>query len=738
MPGLALTVGELVGYLRVDSSGWRRGMGQAHREFDGFSRDVNGRLRDLQGRFVAEGEAAGRGFATGLTRETGTLSATTDRVAGGFVRIALAMSNVVTAGAAIHGVSSTVTALGAALTLLPAAGVAVGVGMIAARVGVAGFGEALKNAGDPEAFAESLERLSPDARETAVAVRDLGPAWRSVQQTTQEALFAGVADDVLALGGRYLPVLKSGLSGVAGEFNRAARDTASFLGEARQVETVSGIFGEVRASAGEMSTAVTPLVSILLDLVAVGSEFLPGMAGGFADAAQRAAEFVSEARETGELHEWISSGLATLRQLGELLANLGGIAGAVFRGLGLGGEGLLGTLVQLTDEVEAFLETVQGQEALAAFGEVLATVSGVVSEVFLAALQQLAPVVLALAPGFAQLATQVGSVLVAALTVVGPLLVQLATFLSQNAAWLGPLAIGLYGAVKAFQAVTAAVRLLTIVSSVNPWVAIVTATLALATLIVTNWETITQAVGTAWRWLSDRAAEIWGWIDDHIVRHVENAVGAVRTGVGHILDFFGWLASLPGKVAAWFASVRDGAIRKLGELVEWVKGLPGKIVRALGNVGRLLWDAGVNIIKGLLDGLKSMAQRVITFFIDLIGDAIESVLNVLGISSPSRVFRQIGVWSGQGLIDGLRSMMDPVAGASGALASAAVPTLPASTAPSMGGAAGGGAFGDNARGNVGAATGGRSALHIEHYHAPPDADPAEQAQAWDWLSRGGG
>jgi phage-related protein len=707
----ALTVGELVGYLRIDSSGWHVELASARTELSRTARTTS----------------------TDLERMA-------DRAAKGFVRVALAMSNLTTAGAALHGVASTAGALGAAMAVLPAAGVAVGVGMAAAKVGMAGFGDAMKNVGDPAAFAESLERLSPAARETATAVRDLGPAWRSVQQATQEALFAGVADDVRALGGRYLPVLETGLSGVASEFNRAARGTAAFLGESRQVETVAGIFGQVRTSVGGVSDAVQPLVSILLDLVAVGSEFLPGLAGGFADAAQRAAEFIHEARQTGELHQWIAEGLETLRQLGQLLANIGGIAGAVFDGLGLGGAGLLDTLVRLTGQVRAFLESVEGQRALAAFGEVLATVSDVVGEVFLTALQQLAPVVAALGPGFAELTRQVGD-LVAALTLVGPLLTELATFLSQNVYWLGPLIIGLYSGVKAFEAITAAVKLFTAASNLNPWVAIISATIALATLIITNWDQITAALGVAWDWISARASEVWGWVTSVVVDNVNYVVDWVSNGINQILSFFDWLGSLPGKVSAWFAGVRDGANRRLGELVDWVRGLPGRILGALGDLGSLLVDAGKNILRGLLNGLKSMADTVIGWFRDLIDMAVDAALDVLGIASPSKVFHKIGVWSGQGLVDGLASMVDPVTGAATTLANAAVaaPALPASAVAAPAPAAAGPPGPSPATtgfGGVGAAI--RAPLHIEHYHAPPDADPAEQAQAWDWLSRGGG
>jgi hypothetical protein len=712
VPGTALTVGELVGYLRVDSTAWRRGLADARAGLDGLAKYSS--------------------------RELDTLVDTSDRAAAGFVRLALAVSNVATAAWAAQGVGSVVSGLGGALAVLPALGVAVGVGMAAAHVGMAGFGDAMKAVEDPAKFAESLERLSPAARDTAVAVRDLAPAWRSVQQVTQEALFSGVADDVRALGARYLPVLETGLSGVAGEFNNAAHGTAAFLGQSRQVETVSGIFGQVRASVGGVTAAVPPLVSILLDLVAVGSEFLPGLSGGFASAAQRAAEFVREARETGQLHEWIASGLATLRQLGELLANVGGIASAVFSGLDLGGAGLLGTLVALTGQVREFLESVQGQEALAAFGEVLSTVSDVVAEVLLTALRQLAPVVIALAPGFAQLATQVGSVLVAALTVAGPLLVQLATFLSQNASWLGPLAIGLYAAAKAFDAVIIAVRLLNIVSMANPWVLIIAATVALATLIITNWDDITQAVGAAWRWLSDRAAEVWGWIERNIVEHIANAARWVGDRIGDVLDFFGWLGSLPGKAAEWFGSVARWAGDKLSEVVVFFRDLPGNILGALGDLGSLLVDAGRDIVLGLLRGLKDFAGKIWEWVKGLAQQIWDEIVEFFDIFSPSKKMRYAGRMIGLGLASGLDATTGTVTSSAADLARAGAVTVPAPvigtarpSAPMPGTAAQAGA-----PAAVGTERG--SLVHIEHYHPPADATPGQVATDLDWLMRAGG
>ncbi|MDG9705540.1 hypothetical protein [Streptomyces sp. DH37] len=65
--------------LGVDTNPLARGMRRATEALHGFHRDANGRLRDLRGRFVSEGDAAGAGFASGLLARA---RAGTERMAG--------------------------------------------------------------------------------------------------------------------------------------------------------------------------------------------------------------------------------------------------------------------------------------------------------------------------------------------------------------------------------------------------------------------------------------------------------------------------------------------------------------------------------------------------------------------------------------------------------------------------------------------------------------------------------
>ncbi len=697
---MALTVGELVGYLRIDDKDWTRKLRKAGDDLD----------------------RVGSGFVQFGDTATRTLA-----------QVALAMSALSSGATTVGGAAAVISTATGALGVLPAMGVAVGAGMAAAKVGMSGFGDAMDNLGDPEKFAEALAELSPAAQESARAVQGLTDEWDALTDSVQDRLFGDLAGDITALGGRYLPLVEDGLTGIAGSYNRAAKEAAGWLADSRQVDTVSTMFGDVGDAIDESANALQPLLSILLDVAAVGSEFLPGMAAGFAESAQRAADFVSAARESGELHDWISAGLSELGDLADLFGNLGRIVGSVFGALDSSGAGFLTTLVDLTGQAADFLESLEGQAALTALGEAFATVGAVVSEVVLVALQQLAPIIVQLAPAFATLAQQAGGILVPALQTLGPILAWIAEVIADNIEWLAPLTLGLLGAAKAFGVVTTAVQVLGAISKANPWVVIISATIALATIIVTHWDEITAAVGAAWDWLVARAGEVWGWIERNIIDHITAAAEWVGDRISDIITFFGWLGSLPGRVANWFGQAKDWAVRKLGELVSWMRGLPGRILNALGNFGSLLVNAGRDLVNGLIRGIGNMAGAIWDALVGIVSDAWNGALDFLGIASPSKE----GIWAGQmigdGLVRGLMASRRSVSAAAGELAASAAvqPAAVGVDDPFAGSAAAGGLA------DVGG-VGGRALVHIEHYQPPADASADEVAERLDWYARGGG
>lgn len=94
---MALTIGELTGYIDLDDSGAQRGVADTQTAMQGLQRDADGRLRDMRGRFIAAGaemggalgegigggaEEAGRGLA-GIGPLLGAAATSTKLLAGG-------------------------------------------------------------------------------------------------------------------------------------------------------------------------------------------------------------------------------------------------------------------------------------------------------------------------------------------------------------------------------------------------------------------------------------------------------------------------------------------------------------------------------------------------------------------------------------------------------------------------------------------------------------------------------
>jgi phage-related protein len=588
--------------------------------------------------------------------------------------ITVAIGGLAAATSGLAGLAVGAAQATGALLLLPAAGFAATAAITALVVGMQGFGDALSSMDDPAAFAEALANLAPSAAATATAIRDLRPAFTGLRLDVQERLFAGLADTITGLAGSYLPVLRTGLGGIATELNTGARSFASFLTSSQSVADTSSIFADIRAAIAALAPAGNAFAAALRDITTVGASFLPGLAGDLADAAERFAAFIAQARATGQLADWIQTGITAVDQLVAILGNLGSIAASVFGALDSSGGGFLAFLADATGRLADFLDSAEGAEILGAVAQFAATAGRAISTVLGTALEELGPVLAELAPGLAVFVTQLGGALVAALQVAGPLLAQLAGFLSANATWLGPVVIalgtlsavagplitGLTGLATAVRVVTMVFNGMRIALLSNPFTAIAAAVIALAVVIITNWTSIRDTTvgifNAVWGFIKGVWDTITGWISDR---------------VRDIIAAIGWLADLPGKVADWFGGILSAAVGKLGELVSWVASLPGKILGALGDLGSLLLDAGKNMILGLLNGLKNAAGAVIDFFKNLISDAVDSVLSFLGISSPSKVMHRIGEYTAQGFAHGIRDATPLAARAANRLANTA-------------------------------------------------------------------
>lgn len=79
------------------------------------------------------------------------------------------------------------------------------------------------------------------------------------------------------------------------------------------------------------------------------------------------------------------------------------------------------------------------------------------------------------------------------------------------------------------------------------------------------------------------------------------------------MGYLSWLSNLASMVGGWFASMAQAAIAQGMAMLNWVAGIPGQILGFLSGLGSMLWNAGSQIMSGLLDGIKAGFQGIADF-----------------------------------------------------------------------------------------------------------------------------
>lgn len=300
-------------------------------------------------------------------------------------------------------------------------------------------------------------------------------------------------------------------------------------------------------------------------------------------------------------------------------------------------------------------------------------------------------------------------------TQVIPRLEKVFGFIQEHSDVFIPAAAGVTALGAAFSLAALGVWAMNSAMLANPmfWIiaGIAAAVAGLVILIVLYWDDIKSATLAAWDWVVAK-------------------IVAAKDGIMAAID---WLGSIPGKISKWFGQAKDWAVQKMTALVNWAKGLPGRIgsaiaglsstlwnaatkyfqrfrdaaaakvtsmiswvaglpgriARAIGNLGSLLYGKGMDVVRGLWNGIKSMGSWLKSTLIGWAKSIIPGpVAKALGISSPSKVMaKSVGRWIPRGIVAGIESTQGEVDRTMANLVS--TPTPSASYAGAVGSAMGG-------------------------------------------------
>lgn len=190
-----------------------------------------------------------------------------------------------------------------------------------------------------------------------------------------------------------------------------------------------------------------------------------------------------------------------------------------------------------------------------------------------------------------------------------PILLKASEFFAEHKELIKTLAPIVLGLVAALGIMAAVIWLVNLAMLANPvaWIILgIVALIAVIALIILKWDlvkektlqawdVIVSALGDAWGWITRKVSDVWNWVMDKIGGAwdwiIRKVAGAVASVMGRIQD----LAAIPGKVGRWF-----------GDVVNFVKGLPGKISRAASG----MWNGITSSFRGAINSVIGWWNRL--------------------------------------------------------------------------------------------------------------------------------
>lgn len=372
-----------------------------------FTRDVNGRLRDVNGRFVTSGNTinqtltrttgSGDRFSLslrGIANAAGTAAGILGKVGIGVGAIGAAAG---TAAPLLAGIVTTLEQIAPAGAVAVTGMLAVTQASAAIKLGMVGVEEAVTAAFDTSAagaekFDAALKKLSPSARAFAQQVRTMAPGLREFQQSIQERLFTGLDDVLKRLATSAGPTLQSNLKTTATTLRTMAVEAAGSAGALADDGTLGKAMKGANKGLLNLATAPARIVTSLGQLAAAGAPAFDRFTSAISRTVDRISEKISTSFKSGALTDQVNAAADVLADLGKVGGNVFAILGNIMRPVQAAGGGLVGTLKEITGVLRDATATEGFQSAISSVAQVMATLARTAGPLLGQALAAIGPI----------------------------------------------------------------------------------------------------------------------------------------------------------------------------------------------------------------------------------------------------------------------------------------------------------------------------------------------------------
>lgn len=158
-----------------------------------------------------------------------------------------------------------------------------------------------------------------------------------------------------------------------------------------------------------------------------------------------------------------------------------------------------------------------------------------------------------------------------------------------------------------------------------------------------------------WNAVKSVASTIWNAISSAVSTYINN----VRNTITNVLNTIRsvW-TSVWNSVSSYLSGIWHGITSAVSNGIQSVSNTVGRIrdtvLGAVSGAGRWLYDTGRQIISGLINGIGGAFQWVKNTISNLGSSLVGWAKGVLGIHSPSRIFRdEVGKWIPAGMAQGI-------------------------------------------------------------------------------------
>jgi len=375
----------------------------------------------------------------------------------------------------------------------------------------------------------------------------------------------------------------------------------------------------------------------------------------------------------------------------------------------------------------------QLQTDIMPFAQTLLSIAKDIAPPFIAFISNIASLFAELSPVMQVVVTVLGGLLAA----IGPIIViigQLASGISSIIGFLGSMSAAVTaagGASAVFGSVIAALT-----GPIGIAVAAITGVITTLTLLYKKNEDVRNFMDETWAAIKENLQQAWQAILDFVMPIVEDFKNLISDALGKIKELWNehgelimaiikpLLIGLVGFFKVQFEAIKmvistawtviKATITTVWETIKLVISTALDVIFGVIDVAMKLikgdwqgaWESikktaenimnniigffkkidlvqvGKDIIGGLIKGIGSMVDKVKETVKNIASTVTNGIKNALNINSPSKVTEQLGQWTGEGLVVGMKNTVSAISNQAQKLAAAAVPDMQKSTSSS--------------------------------------------------------